>query len=290
MFDIIIIGAGPAGLSAAITARARDKKVLVISNMPQESPLAKAKLIDNYPGLPQVSGLHLLKTMVSHAHGLGAEFIYDRVISVLPLKDGFVVATGSANFDARSIILATGMQLAKPFVGEAEFLGKGVSYCATCDGMLYRTQTVCVVGLNAEAETEANFLASIGAQVIFLAKKAPQGLDKAIMVEEGTVKEITGDERGVTALVFKAKQTGKIESISCGGVFILRPSIAPDALTAGLALSDGHVATDAAMSTNIPGVFAAGDCVGKPLQVAKAVGEGQCACFSAVQYLDTSAF
>jgi thioredoxin reductase (NADPH) len=286
MYDIIIIGAGPAGLSAAITARARDKKVLVVSNKPQESPLAKAKRIDNYPGLPQVSGLHLLKAMVSHAHELGASFIYERVISLLPTKNGFVVVTGNANFDTRAVILATGMQPTQPFVGEAEFLGRGVSYCATCDGMLYRTQTVCVVGLSAEAEAEANFLAEIGARVIFLAKGTPRELDKNIMVKKGTVKAIKGDEQGVTELVFKTKQDGMVESIPCGGVFVLRPSIAPDALIVGLALSDGHIVVDIAMRTNIPGLFAAGDCASSPFQVAKAAGEGQCACFSAVHYLD----
>jgi thioredoxin reductase (NADPH) len=286
MHDIAIIGAGPAGLSAAITARARDKKVLVISNKPQDSLLAKSKLIENYPGLPQVSGLHLLEQMVSQAHDLGVEFLYERVISVLPMGEHFTIATGSANSDARSVILATGAQIAKPFVGETEFLGRGVSYCATCDGMLYRAASVCVVGLSAEAVEEANFLVSIGAKVIFLAKKAPRGLNENIMVEEGAVVAIKGDMMGVTAVDFRVSGTDNIESVPCNGVFILRPSIAPDALIAGLDLADGHIRVDGAMSTSIAGVFAAGDCVGKPLQVAKAVGEGQRACFSATEYLD----
>ncbi|MDR1185273.1 MAG: NAD(P)/FAD-dependent oxidoreductase [Coriobacteriales bacterium] len=286
MHDIAIIGAGPAGLSAAITARARDKKVLVISNKPQESRLAKSKLIENYPGLPRVSGLHLLEQMISQARDLGVEFLYERAISVLPMGERFAIATGSTNTDVRSVILATGAHIAKPFAGEAEFLGRGVSYCATCDGMLYRTATVCVVGLSAEAVEEANFLAGIGAKVIFLAKKIPHGLNENIMVEEGTVAEIKGDTMSVTALDFKASGTDKIESILCSGVFILRPSIAPDALITGLDLADGHIMVDGAMSTSITGIFAAGDCVGKPLQIAKAVGEGQCACFSATEYLD----
>jgi thioredoxin reductase (NADPH) len=286
MHDIAIIGAGPAGLSAAITARARDKGVLVISNKPQNSLLAKSKLIENYPGLPRASGLLLLERMISQAHDLGVEFLYERVISVLPMGERFVIATGGANIDARSVILATGAQIAKSFVGETEFLGRGVSYCATCDGMLYRTATVCVVGLGAEAIEEANFLAGIGAKVIFLAKKAPCGLNEDIRVEEGTVTEIKGDAMGVTALDFKTSDANKNESILCNGVFILRPSIAPDALVAGLDLADGYIAADKTMSASIAGVFAAGDCVGKPLQIAKAVGEGQRACFSAMEYLD----
>jgi thioredoxin reductase (NADPH) len=291
MHDIIVIGAGPAGLSAAITARARDKKVLIISNKPLESPLAKAKHVDNYPGIPRSSGLQILERMIAHARDLQVDFVYERVISVLPMGGHFAVATGGASFDARAIILATGAHLGKPFKGEEEFLGRGVSYCATCDGMLYRGQTVCVVGLNAEARDEANFLAGIGAKVTFLTKAAsskgaPLGLDKDIVVEEGAVVEIKGDLMGVTELVYRAAQNRGIKSIPCTGVFVLRPFIMPDALMAGLELADGSVAVDHTMSTNMAGVFAAGDCVGRPLQVAIAAGEGQRACFSAVQYLD----
>lgn len=285
MYDIIVIGAGPAGLSAAITARARNLSVLVVSNKPQESPLAKSRLIDNYPGLPQVSGLKLLEEMLAHTHALGAVFHYDRVISVLPLGDSFSVTTGSKVLDARAVILAPGAQLAQPFEGEAAYLGRGVSYCATCDGMLYRDSTVCVVGLNSESVEEANFLAGIGAKVVYLAKKAPTGLADTILVEEGSLVEIKGDLMGLTGLTFKNKATQKIESIPCAGVFILRPSIAPDALIPGLELSDGFIRVDNKMRTNLSGIFAAGDCAGKPLQIAKAVGEGQLATFSAVEFL-----
>jgi thioredoxin reductase (NADPH) len=286
MHDIIVIGAGPAGLSAAITARARDKKVLIISNKPQESPLAKAKLIDNYPGFLRVSGLHLLTQMVTHAHDLGVEFVYERAISVLSIGKQFAVSTGGASYDAGAVILATGTQSGKPFRGESEFLGRGVSYCATCDGMLYRTQTVCVVGNSAEAIDEANFLARIGAKVVFLTKEKPQGLAENIMLVRGTVVEIKGDAQGVTELTFRAVQTREVKTISCAGVFILRPSIAPDALIVGLELAEEHIVVNHDMGTNKAGVFAAGDCAGRPLQVAKAVGEGQSACFGAVRYLD----
>jgi thioredoxin reductase (NADPH) len=285
-YDIIIVGAGPAGLSAAITARARDKTVLVISNKPQDNPLAKSKLINNYPGLPCVSGLQLLERMVAHARELGVRFLYERAISVLSIDGYFAVATGSASVDGRAVILALGAQLAKPFVGEEKYLGRGVSYCATCDGLLYRTQTVCVVGLSPDAVEEANFLVGIGAEVVFLAKKAPQGLAEGIMVEEGAVVEIQGDETSATGLVFKERRTGMVRHIPCTGIFVLRPSIAPVALMAGLGIAKNSIVTDGTMGTSQAVVFAAGDCVGQPFQVAKAAGEGQRACFSAVRYLD----
>jgi thioredoxin reductase (NADPH) len=286
MYDLAIIGGGPAGLSAAITARARDKQTLVISNKPQNSPLAASKLVENYPGLPRISGLRLLEQMVSQARDLDVEFLYERVISILPTEGRFTIATGNTSINASAIILATGAQMAKPFAGETDFLGRGVSYCATCDGMLYRTATVCVVGLNAEAVEEANFLAKIGAKVVFLAKRVPHGLDANIMVEQGTVVGIKGDSLGVSGVEFKNGDTDKHETIPCNGVFILRPSLAPDALVVGLELAEGFIVVDKSMATSEKGVFAAGDCIGKPLQIAKAVGEGQQACLSAVEYLD----
>jgi thioredoxin reductase (NADPH) len=323
MYDIAIIGAGPAGLSAAITARARDKNVVVISNKPQESPLAKAQRIDNYPGLPRVSGLHLLEQMLAHAHALGAEFRIGRVVSVLPVGDSFSVSTGSENIDARTVILAIGTQAAKPFAGEADYLGRGVSYCATCDGMLYRASSVCVVGLNSEAVDEANFLAGLGAQVTFLAKTAPPGLASGITFAQGTVAEIQGDLMGVTAVVYKPTRqkgdgspivsspivspgadaevvrdateaqgadavrdaTDALKTLFCNGVFILRPSLAPDALVSTVTLTDGHIAVDAERRTNIPGIFAAGDCTGKPYQISRATGDAQTAALVAVKLL-----
>jgi len=285
MKDMAVIGAGPAGLSAAITARARNKDVIVVSNRPHESALAKASIIDNYPGMPKISGTDMLEQMYEQALELGVEFCFERVITVLSMGEYFSVSAGKEIINARSVVLAIGVQSSKPIAGEAEYLGRGVSYCATCDGMLYRNATVCVVGLNSEAVEEANFLAEIGASVVFLARTAPEGLAAGITVKEGTAAEIKGDALGVTELVFKSKKTRETESIACNGVFILRPAIAPDALMAGLKLNEGYIAVDEDMQTNIPGVFAAGDCTGKPLQIAKAVGDGQKACFAAVAYL-----
>jgi thioredoxin reductase (NADPH) len=151
--------------------------------------------------------------------------------------------------------------------------------------MLYKNSTVCVVGLNSEAPKEANFLAEIGAQVVFLSRTAPKGLAETIKAEQGSVIEIKGDALGVTGLLFKSRKTGEPQELACNGVFVLRPSIAPEALIFGLELADGHITVDEGMKTNIPGVFAAGDCIGAPAQIAKAVGEGQIACFSAVAFL-----
>ena len=263
MHDIIIIGDGPAGLSAAITARMRGKDVIIISKNRTESGLYKAVEIGNYPGLPGISGAELSGKLVMHASGMGVEIVEGRVTTILPMGKEINVSYGTEFVSAKSVILATGVVQSSVFPGEAELLGSGVSYCATCDGMLYRGKKVCVVCLSPDAEEEADFLESIGCEVTRLNTK------KITVNGDNKVTSITADG----------------EEIPCDAVFILRKTIAPDTLLPGLETDNGHIKTDRAMKTNIPGVFAAGDCVGTPYQVAKAIGEGQVAVLSAVDYL-----
>ena len=144
-YDIIVIGSGPAGLSAALTARARNKTVLVVGNRWQDSPLARAERVDNYLGLPSQSGADLLETFHAHAKEAGVALLEGRALSALPWN-GFQVSVGSHVLSAGALILAPGVVRQKKFPGEAEYLGRGVSYCATCDGMLYRGKPVAVVG------------------------------------------------------------------------------------------------------------------------------------------------
>ncbi|SHH75629.1 thioredoxin reductase (NADPH) [Sporobacter termitidis DSM 10068] len=263
MVDIIVVGSGPAGLSAAITARMRGKSVTIIGNSSAESGLAKAAEIGNYPGLPGLSGAELSGKMLMHAVGMGAEHVTGRVTTILPVGRELSVSYGSEIATGASLILATGVVQSSVFPGEAELLGRGVSYCATCDGMLYKGKKVCVVCLSPDAEEEANFLESIGCRVTRLKTK------KIKVNGEDKVTSVTADGN----------------ELECDGVFILRATIAPTALLPGLETDKGHIKVDRAMKTNIPGVFAAGDCTGTPYQVAKAAGEGQIAVLSAVEYL-----
>lgn len=263
MYDIIVIGGGPAGLSAAITARMRGKHVAVISNDRTQSGLYKAAEVGNYPGLPGISGADLSEKLVAHAADMGAELISGRVTTILPIGQDINVSYGSEFLSGKSLILTTGIVQASVFPGEAELLGKGVSYCATCDGMLYRKKNVCVICLSPDADEEADFLESIGCIVTRLKTRK--------IVINGTEK--------VTSV------TADGEDIPCDGVFILRQTIAPTSLLPGLETDKGHIKTDRSMKTNIAGVFAAGDCIGTPYQVSKAVGEGQIAVLSAVDYL-----
>ena len=255
-YDLLVVGAGPAGLTAAIQARARNKSVLVVSNEPTASPLCKAPQMDNYPGLPHVTGLELVERLVAQATELGAELRIGRVLSLVPLGDTVMVSIGSDVAEASAVILATGVSRAAPLRGEEEYLGRGVSYCATCDGMFYRGRPIVVAGNAPDLEEETEWLRSIGCQVTSL--RLP-GL------------EILGDSK-VTGV-----RTPAGETIPCDGVFLLRSSIAPAQLAPGLELENGYIKVDRRMATNLPGIYAAGDCTGLPLQLAKAVGEGQLA-------------
>lgn len=279
VYDIIVLGSGPAGLAAAIAARGRNKSVLVIGNRWQDSPLAKAERVDNYPGLPGRTGPELLEELYEHAAALGTEFVVGKALSLLAWN-GFSVTVGSQIYQGESLILAPGVIRTAKFPGEAEYLGRGVSYCATCDGMLYRTKPVAVVGLAPDAPQEANYLKRLGCQVVYVSPNPPQTLDPGIPYVKASKLAVKG-EQTVTGL----EADGTL--LPCAGVFILRRAVAPTDLLPNLATEADTIKVDRNMSTNLPGVFAAGDCTGAPLQVAKAVGEGHVAALSACAYLDS---
>lgn len=264
-YDLLIVGAGPAGLTAAIHARARNKSVLVVSNEPTASPLCKAPAMANYPGLPGVTGRELVERLAAQAKDLGAEFKTGRALSVMPMGESVLVSVENDMAEGRAVILAPGVSRAAPLKGEQELLGRGVSYCATCDGMFYRSKSVVCAGDAPNFDEEVEFLRSIGCEVTV---KRAAGL------------EILGENR-VTGV-----RDAKGEETACDGVFLLRASIAPGQLAPGLELEGGYIKVDQRMATGLPGVYAAGDCTGQPLQLAKAVGQGQTAAHFAIEAMD----
>ncbi len=267
MVDIAIIGGGPAGLSAAINARARGKSVLVVSNPISDNPLYKAPIVENYPGLPGISGKALLEKFLSHAELAGAQIRHGRVLNIAPFGDRFLISIDSDMEEAGTIILAIGAQRGALLPGEEEYLGRGVSWCATCDGMLYREKNVVVLGLSNHAPAEANFLHDIGCRVTYVSRSAPADLHPEIPVVHG--KKFAVEHDG-SSLLLRVDDT----PLPCHGLFILRDTSAPSFLLPGIAMDGEYIATDRTMATNIPGVYACGDCTGLPLQVANAVGEG----------------
>ena len=277
-YDIIVLGSGPAGLSAAVTARGRNKSVLVIGNRWQDSPLARAERVDNYLGMPGMTGMEMLEAFQRHAQEMGVEMVTGKVLSIMEWE-GFHLTVGSQLYQGSALILAPGVVRQTKFPGEETYLGRGVSYCATCDGMLYRNKPVAVVGRSKDAPHEAAYLKSIGCQVVYVAPKRPDQLEEDIPFLQAAKLAVKG-EQTVTALEADGAD------IPVNGVFILREAVAPGDLLPGLTLENGAIQVDRSMATSVPGVFAAGDATGAPLQVSKAVGEGLIAALSACEYLD----
>lgn len=275
MYDIAIIGAGPAGYSAAINARKREKSVLLIGQ--SGGWLAKAESIQNYPGFADISGPDLLHAMRAQADAMGADMRPGVVHQVLDMGGTFALSLGADFVEARRVILCTGARQPRLLPGEETFLGRGVSYCGTCDAMLYRGKDVAVIAQGPEAVHEANFLMSVCGSVTYFGS-ADDALDPRIAIRSEKPEAILGDMK-VTHL-----RAGGGE-MPFDGVFIFREAMALSALIPGVEMDGAFIRVDRQMQTSIPGLYAAGDCTGLPLQVAKAVGEGCIAALSAAQSL-----
>jgi thioredoxin reductase (NADPH) len=282
IFDIAVVGGGPAGLSAALTGRIRNKTVALFEHLEFSAKLQKAHIVDNYPGLPQVTGKGLIQQMTAHCMAHEPVLIKEKVVSIFPGEDTFTLLTPAATYEAKSVIIATGVVATTLFEGERDFLGRGVSYCATCDGMFYRDKDVAVISYTREGEHEANYLDEICRNVYYLPQyKSESGALRAgvKVMAQYRPRSIRGDGQ-VDALI-----TDK-EEFKVSGVFVLRESDPVENVLSGLELDGEVIKVNRDMSTNIPGVFAAGDCTGKPWQIAKATGEGLVAVLSAITYLE----
>ncbi|MCF0130918.1 MAG: NAD(P)/FAD-dependent oxidoreductase [Pseudobutyrivibrio sp.] len=280
-YDIAIIGTGPAGLEAAITAKVRNKSVLLIGSRNLSTKVEKAHTIQNYLGLPKVTGQQMYQAFNQHLSEMNIEITQDRISAVYAMGKYFVLQGHGGDYEASAVILAVGMSVAKPFEGELENLGRGVSYCATCDASLYRGKTAVIVGYSAEDEREATFLAEIANKVTYL-PQYPEDVrlasDKIEVISKQKIVSISRDN-DKTILITESM------SLISDGVFILREQVAPTQLVPGLAVENNHVPVDRNMATNIKGLFACGDITGTPYQYIKAAGEGNVAALSAVQYL-----
>ena len=281
MYDIGIIGSGPAALSAAVNARQRNKSVCVFGRSLDSSLLFAAEKVDNYLGMPDLSGEEMLNQFYAHAVKRGVEFKASRISQIMSMGDYFVINADNEFFEAKTLILAIGLNKSKGISGEMEYLGKGVSYCATCDGMLYRNKKVVVVGENEEGEAEANFLADVCEKVVYLPLYQPVlNLKETVEILNGKPKAVIGEGSRVTGI-----EAGD-ERVECDGIFFAKNSTPPESLLFGLHTDGKNIMVDRSMATNLPGVFAAGDCTGAPFQIAKAVGEGLVAALSAAAYID----
>lgn len=279
MIDVAIIGSGPAGLSAAINVRARNKNAVIFGRSIKDNLLYLSKDVDNYLGLPKISGAQMLEKFKEHALSKGAEFKEGRVFQIYYMDGIFSIDFENEFYEAKSVILATGRGFKNFIPGEEKLLGKGVSYCATCDGMLYRGKNVVLYGETAECEEDVKFLSGICQKVWFLPAYNTQA-------EFGENVEIIR-EKPIEVLGADAVSGLKTENsaINCDAVFFLRKNTPLSSLIFGLETENGHINVKSDMSTNIAGVFAAGDVLGEPYQVATAVGSGLIAALSAVRFI-----
>ena len=280
MYDVAIIGAGPAGVSASLYAKRANLNVLIIYY--GESNIEKAAKIDNYYGFTDgISGVDLYKNGIEQAKKLGVEVKNLEVLGIDYIQDAFNIKTESENFETKTVILATGNKKVRPNIkGIEEFEGKGISYCAICDAFFYRNKNVAVIGNGKFAVNEATELSNVANKVTILTN----GLDKIesdFEVNTNKISSINGKEK-VTDIEFE--DGSKIE---VDGVFIaLGEAGASDfAKTLGILQDGDNIKINEKMETNVPGIYACGNATGGLLQVCKAVYEGAEAGLSAVNYI-----
>ncbi len=306
MYDIIIIGSGPAGLTAGIYASRANMKTLMITSAFSPSLITTTDLVENYPGFPEgITGLELIELFTRQAKRFGLETVEKDVTSLSRLtgtkSTGWEITAGDDTYRASAVIIATGTEYAHLDVpGETEYTGKGVSYCATCDGPFYRGSDVVVVGGGDTAVQEALFLTRF-ARTVTIVHRRDRLRATAILQERAfanekirfewnaVADEIIGDTvvRGI--VIRDANDPEKKKTIDAEGVFVFTGNIPNTAFLGGIVEFDdaGYIRADEWMQTSAEGIFACGDCTKKLLrQVVTACGDGATAAFAAEQYIN----
>ena len=277
--DAAVVGTGPAGISAAINLAIRKKSFYLLGSSKLSDRIQRSEKIDNYPGMPGITGAEFNSSLKKHLEKLEIPITEAQVTGIYNFDGYYGILADKEQYYARTVIIATGVEAVKPVPGEREFLGRGVSYCATCDGRLYKDRNIAVVCDNETMEHETDYLAELADKIYFVPRyKTDYTRDNVVRID-GPVKKIKGNDV-VQSIVY-----GSGEELAVDGVFFLKHAVAADVLLKGLTIDNGRIVTDRNMSTGLPGCFAAGDCTGAPYQIAKAAGEGNIAAHSAISYL-----
>jgi thioredoxin reductase (NADPH) len=301
IYEVIIVGGGPGGLTAGLyTSRARLNTLLIESAL-FGGQMTTTELIENYPGFPQgVTGNELSRLMEEQAKKFGMETVAEEVVKINLEGDTKIVQTYESTYRCEALIISTGTEYRKLGIpGEKEFAGKGVSYCATCDGAFFRDSQIVVVGGGDSALTEALYLTKFAKELIIIHRRdALRGTkiyqervfanSKIKLLWNSVVQEIKGDDI-VRSVLVKNVKTGEVTELTTEGVFLFVGLSPRTQFLKGLVNLDaaGYIITDENCETSVKGIFAAGDCRKKLLrQVATAVGEGATASFAAEKYLE----
>ena len=279
-YELAILGCGPAGMSAALNARIRKRDFILLGAEVCSPKLSKAPRVENWLGFPEITGEDLRQRFLNHVKEKGIPIVPFKVTNIYP-GPPYTLVGKDQSFEADSVIIATGVSVDKLFPGEAELLGSGVGYCATCDGPLYKNKNVAIVSYNQEGEAEANFMAELCTKVYYIPYYTSDlsNLDPRIEVKKGKVKGIIGPE------IVKQLDLAE-EQLAVDGVFIIRDTLPAEQLISGLEMEDAAIKVNHKLETSMPGLYAAGDCTGQPYQLIKAAGEGGTAALHAIRYLD----
>ncbi len=300
MHDLVIVGGGPGGLTAGIYAQRALLDTLLLEKMGIGGQICMSDVIENYPGFKSISGTELMKLFEEQAKSFGLKIEFAEVSKITDMGAHKLLETSEGPVEAKTVIIATGSKAKRLGVpGEAEFIGRGVSFCATCDGFFFKDREVAVIGGGDAALKEGLFLSKI-VKKVHLVHRRDQFRGEKINQEKArkepkfefhlnkVVEEIKGDFMGVQGLTLKDTQTGETSELAVDGVFIFigwtpNTEFVDVAKDAG-----GFITTDRRLATSMPGLFAVGDCRDTPLkQVATAVGDGAIAALSAESYVES---
>ena len=306
VYDVIIIGGGPGGLTAGLYASRANLRVLLFEGNSTVSQITVTDMIENYPGLPGVTGAELVTRFKEQAASFGLEIRAEQVTGIEEARlgdaPGWNIATDRDTYQTLSLIVATGANWRKLGVpGEEDFIGRGVSFCATCDAPFYRNRDVVVVGGGDTAVQEAIFLPKFARKVTIIHRRnrlratgilqeRAMANEKIEFAWESVVKEVRGDNSGVTGVeIEKVGSPGDTRVIEADGAFIFVGLVPTTAVVKGLVNLDegGYIMADATMKTSTTGLFACGDCISKTFrQVVTACGDGATAAYNAELYVD----
>lgn len=297
MYDLIIVGGGPAGLTAAIYAVRYGLNTLVLEKSVIPGQIATTDVVENYPGFPTISGLELMDKFTEHATSLGVDIQTDEVKKIEDLGDKKKITTHDGEFETKALIIATGANpkhLGVP--GEEELVAKGVSYCATCDGPFFSGEEVIVIGGGESAITDALILSNIASKVYVVHRRdqlrSSQVLQDRVFARDNVefiwntvLEEIIGND-AVETVVLKNTITDDTKEMKTSGVFIY-VGIVPNTWMVDVEKNEhGFIKANEKMETSVAGIFVAGDCRITPLwQVVTAVADGAIAAVSAYEYI-----
>ncbi len=280
-YDVIVVGAGPAGISAAINVANRGRTVALMGGQAPFGRIRQAPSIANYPGFTAASGEELAAAFERHLEEFDVPVIGEKAGKIIRGEDGFVVFSEREVYHAGAVVLATGVYREAEIEGEEDLVGQGVSYCVTCDGRLFAGRRAAFISYVPEGEEEAAALSEdFGVDVTYLPLyQGDYRLPEGVRVLPGARPTRLARVDGHMLVSLPG------EELQVDAVFIYKNSVSPRTLLDGLASDGRHVTVGRRMETGVPGVFAAGDCTGEPYQTAKAVGEGQVAALEAVRFL-----